>query len=335
MASLMSRFSENEISAEDLSYLAKLLETGLSLNECFSLLKTRKNEAIFVAIRSRLDEGEVIEKAIEDYLPKKIRSYVVPLLKSLPLASCLSLSLDFYKMSEESRKKLFSQVAYPLILLFISVTALYLFDLYGIDAIFSLIFSFEENIGIYKDFRILFRVVANFFYYGILLFFFLLFLFSRKDRIILLYIFVSEHFPNSFLNIYYSKEFMSLLLACLERGYSTRESMEILKTMKSKPIISFLAYHMDESLMEGETLKEAAGKNYYDTSLARFIKIANYANDFSSVISSYICLAQEKLNRRMKRYTLTIQIFTYAFIGAVVIFIYQILFMPMRLISAL
>ena len=35
----------------------------------------------------------------------------------------------------------------------------------------------------------------------------------------------------------------------------------------------------------------------------------------------------------MKGYTLAIQLITYAFIGAVIIFIYQILFMPMRAIS--
>ena len=90
---------------------------------------------------------------------------------------------------------------------------------------------------------------------------------------------------------------------------------------------------MDESLLEGETLKEAAAKKYYDSSLSRFIKIANYSNDFSLIISSYVKLAKEKIRRRMKRYTFTIQLFTYIFIGAIIIFIYQILFMPMQAIS--
>ena len=330
----MKKHYNSFISIEDLSYLAKLSETGLALNQCLSLLKTKRNREIFSKIKERLDQGEPIEKAIEDYLPGKIRSYLVPLLHSLPFASALSLSLHFYELSKEGKKMLLSQVAYPLILLFVSVTALYLFDLYGIDAIFSLIFSFEENIGIYRKFRQLFRIVARTFYYGILFLFLLVSVFSKKDRIILLYIFISKHLPNSFVNIYYSKEFMALFLACINRGYSTRESLQILKTMKQKPVISFLAYHMDESLMEGETLKEAAGKSYYDSSLSRFIKIANYTNDFSALIDSYILLSSQKIAVRMKRYTLGIQLFTYAFIGAVIIFIYQILFMPMRIISA-
>ena len=101
----------------------------------------------------------------------------------------------------------------------------------------------------------------------------------------------------------------------------------------SENTISFLAFHLDESLMEGETMKEAMHKKYYDSSLSRFIKIGNYTNDFSQIISSYISLAKKKIRQRMKRYTVTIQLSTYAFIAAIIIFIYQVLFMPMQAIS--
>ncbi len=321
------------LSIEDLSYFSKLLKNGLSINECFDLLKTRKNDEIFSKIRKRLDQGELIEKLIGDYLPKNIRSYTLALLNSLSFSAALNLSLQFYERNEEGRKDVLSNIAYPLILLFISITSLYLFDLYGIDSIFALISSFEENIGIYKDFRILFRIIVMIVYYGTLIIFCLVILFSRPQRITLFYIFLSRHFPNSFLSIYYSEEFMSLFLICVQKGYSTKESLGILKSMSSKPIISFLAYHMDESLMEGDTLKDAAKKDYYDPSLARFIKIANYTNDFSSIIESYVFMTREKIRKRMKNYTLTIQLLTYIFIGLVVIFVYQILFMPMRAIS--
>lgn len=333
MASLRKMRIERYLSIEDLSYLGKLLDSGLSIRDCFSLLKNKKNAPLFEKVIERLDAGEPIEKAIEDFLPKKIRPYTLALLSSLPFSSALSLSLMFYEKNEEGNKNVLSKIAYPLLLLFVSVTSLYLFDLYGIDSIFSLISTFEEDIGLYSDLRILLRIIANLFYYGTLLLFALSVIFLRPERIVLLYIFCSKHFPNSFMNIYCCEEFMSLFLICIRRGYSTKESLHILKSMKSKPIISFLAFHMDEGLMEGESMKEAAGKYYYDSSLSRFIKIANYTNDFSKIIESYIFMAREKIVRRMKNYTLSIQLITYAFIGCVIIFIYQILFMPMKAIS--
>ncbi len=333
MVSLRKMLSEKTLSIEDLSYLSRLLESGLAIRDCFSLLKNKSNKELFDSIAKRLDEGDPIEKAAEDFLPKKVRPYALALMGSLSFAAALSLSLQFYERSEEGIRNVLSKIAYPLLLLFVSVTSLYLFDLYGIDSIFSLISAFEESASFYADFRILLRIFARLFYYGTLLLFFMAVFFLRKERIILLYIFVSKHFPNSFMNIYCCEEFMSLFLICIRKGYSTKEALHILKSMRSKPVISFLAFHMDESLMEGETLKEAAGKYYYDSSLSRFIKIANYTNDFSKIIESYIAMAREKIVKRMKSYTLTIQLVTYVFIGCVIIFVYQVLFMPMKAIS--
>lgn len=329
----LKMLSEQTLSVEDISYLSKLLNTNMSISECFSLLENRKNKEIFENIRSKLDQGEMIENVIRDYLPRQLKTYVISLLSTLSLSASLSLSLRFEKRAQEGKKELLNSLAYPLILLFITMTSLYLFDLYGIDSIFSLISSFEADIELFDSLRIAFRIMINIFYYLVLLMFILALFFFKPANVIMLYIFVSRHLPNSLLNIHYSQEFMALFLICCEAGYKTRQALEILKAMTSKPVISFLAFHLDESLMEGESLKEATRKNYYDSSLSRFIKIANYTNDFSKVIGSYVELSREKIRRRMKRYTNTIQMMTYVFIGFIIIFIYQILFMPMQAIS--
>ena len=325
--------SEKTLSVEDISYLSKLLNTNMSINECFTLLENRKNKEIFDDIKKKLDHGEMIENVIRDYLPRQLKTYVISLLSTLSLAASLSLSLKFEKRAQEGKKELLNSLAYPLILLFITMTSLYLFDLYGIDSIFSLISSFEADIELFDTLRVVFRITINIFYYLVLLMFVLALLFFKPANVIMLYIFVSRYLPNSLLNIHYSQEFMALFLICLEAGYKTRQSLEILKAMTSKPVISFLAFHLDESLMEGESLKEATKKNYYDSSLSRFIKIANYSNEFCEVIGSYVELSRERIKRRMKRYTNTIQMMTYVFIGLIIIFIYQILFMPMQAIS--
>ncbi len=333
MGSLRQKLFRKTLSIDDISYLSKLMESDLSLSECFELIINKRNEDILKSISEKLDEGELIEKIIIDYLPRNITAYVSSLLHTLSLEETLALSLRFYERQEEDKRIILSSLAYPILLLFITITSLYLFDLYGIDAIFALIASFEPDIGLFRQVRLMFRIIINLIYYLTLIIFLLVVIYSVPKRIVLLYLFVAKHFPNSLLSIYYSQEFMSLLLICTEKGYKTKEAMGVLKAMKNKPIVSFLAFHMDESLLEGETLKEAANKNYYDSSLSRFIKIANYSNDFSLIISSYVKLAKEKIASRMKTYTFTIQLFTYLFIGAIIIFIYQILFMPMQAIS--
>ena len=334
MAFLKKIFYKQELSIEDLSYISKLVDTNISLYQTLELLKNKKNEKIFIAINKALKEGKMIEEIIGTYLPSQIKDYMLPLLKTLPFSKALSLSLEFYEKHKQNQNKILGQIAYPCILLFVTMSVLYLFDLYGMNTIFNLISSFNANIELYTSLRIVFRIMITIMYYSMLIVTLLLILYMQPKRITILYVFLSKYFPNSLINTYYSEEFVSLLLICVNNGYKTKQALEILKSMKSKPIVSFLAFHMDESLLEGETLKQAAKKNYYDLSLSRFIKIANYTNEFSKMLESFTLLAREKITKMMKKYTLTIQISTYAFIGAIIMFIYLILFIPMQAISA-
>lgn len=334
MAFLKKIFYKQELSIEDLSYISKLVDTNISLYQTLELLKNKKNEKIFIAINKALKEGKMIEEIIGTYLSSQIKDYMLPLLKTLPFSKALSLSLEFYEKHKQNQNKILDQIAYPCILLFVTMSVLYLFDLYGMDTIFNLISSFNANIELYTSLRIVFRIMITIMYYSMLIVTLLLIIYMQPKRITILYVFLSKYFPNSLINTYYSEEFVSLLLICVNNGYKTKQALEILKSMKSKPIVSFLAFHMDESLLEGETLKQAAKKNYYDLSLSRFIKIANYTNEFSKMLESFTLLAREKITKMMKKYTLTIQISTYAFIGAIIMFIYLILFIPMQAISA-
>lgn len=322
------------LSIEDLSYLSKLLDTNLAISHCISLLKNKANEKIFNEISKDLESGLMIENAIKNYLPKQIEEYLIPLLKTISFSNALGLSLEFYEKHNSSKNKLLSKIAYPCILLFISITVLYLFDLYGIDTVFSLISSFKVNLEVFEGIRIIFRIIINIIYYGFLIGTLLFVYLRQPKRLPLLYLIISKHFPNSLLCIYYSEEFISLLLTCVNKGYKTKESLKILKEMTTKPITSFLAFHLDESLMEGETMLDATKKNYYDSAISRFIKIANFTNDFSNLLNNYTFLAREKINNKIKKYTVTIQLATYSFIGIIVIFIYQILFIPMQALSA-
>lgn len=333
MVSLKKMFYKKEMSLDDLSYISKLIETNISLHQSLEIIKNKRNKTMIDSIISSLNSGKMIEEIIIDYLPKQVKNYLLPLLKTLSFSEALSLSLDFNEKHTNNENKILGQIAYPCVLLFVTVTVLYLFDLYGMDTIFDLIKTFNADLKLYQSMRVLFRIIISVFYYGLLLGTLLLIVFIQPKRISLLYVFLSKYFPNSLINTYYSEEFVSLLLILVNRGYKTKLALSILKSMKTKPIVSFLAFHMDESLLEGESLKEAAKKSYYDLSLSKFIKIANYTNEFSNMLSSYIKFAREKITRKMKKYTFTIQITTYSFIGVIVIFIYQILFIPMQTLS--
>ena len=80
MESLKKMFFKQEISMEDLSYISKLLKTNLSLRQTLELLKNKSNAKIFNKIIKALDEGQMIETIIGEYLPSQIEGYMLPLL---------------------------------------------------------------------------------------------------------------------------------------------------------------------------------------------------------------------------------------------------------------
>lgn len=333
MAFLKKIQFDQTLTIEDMLYLCKLLNTNLSLNDCFDLLNNSKNNKIFEKIKNRLHEGQLIENIIIEYTPAQLSSYLEALLSSLSFTTALKLSLDFYEKENENKNSLLNAILYPSILLFLTITALYLFDLYGLDSLFSLMGTFSDDINIYHNIRVLFRIIITIIYYGFMIFVFIIIYFRQPKRITLLYIFISKYFSNSLFNIYYCEQFVSLLLICVNHGYKTKESLQLLKKMKSKPIVAFLAFHLDDYLLKGESFKEAVKQNYYDISLSKYIKLANYTNDFSNIINSYLLITREKIKRKMKQFALTIQLTTYLIIGAIIIFIYQLLFMPMQAIT--
>ena len=157
--------------------------------------------------------------------------------------------------------------------------------------------------------------------------------FFRKRNITLFYVLICKYLPNSIVQKYFCVEFVSLLNICLDNGYKSKESIDILKSLHNKPITSFLAYHLDERLLEGETLKQASKQAYYDYSLSKFINIAIHSNDFSKILNDYVNLSTKQIKTKMKKAATIIQLVTYSMIGIVIIFVYQILFLPMNALA--
>lgn len=323
-----------KISYYDLNSLNELLKSGLSIKNSLNLIKTKNNEEIFDILISRLNKGNLIEEIIIDYLPKSIGAYLKPLIKKMTFIQSLDLALSFYKENNDNSKTIEKAVLYPLVLMFIAISFIYLFDTYGLDTLFNMIKNFNPDLKSFSFIRIILRIIVYIFYFGMLISFGIIFYFSREKNITLFYILIAAYLPNSLIHVYYCEKFISLFLICLDLGYKTKEALEILKALHNEPIISFLAFHMDEKLLEGNSLKEASMQNYFDETLSKFINVAIHTNDFSHILEEYISLSKEKILISMKKLVNIIQISSYLLVGMIIIFIYQVLFIPMQIINS-
>ncbi len=156
---------------------------------------------------------------------------------------------------------------------------------------------------------------------------------TNSKRIIIFYEFIVKYFKNSLFNLFYSEELISLYLMCNKAGYQSKDSFEILKSLTSKPIISFLAFHLNEELIRGVNFDEAFKLNIFDELLSNYIRIASYTNDFEEVMKNYVTLTSLKIKNRIKKYTNILQLSVYAFCAFVIVFVYEILYLPMSAIT--
>lgn len=322
-----------KMSVEDVMSINELLKTGLSLKLALDLIKNKSNEEVFTNLIKQLDEGMMVEDIIIDYLPKELINYTKVMMKTMSFSDSLNLSLHFYEESTSNIKELEKAILYPFILVFLSLTALYLFDAYGLDSILNLLKSFDTDLGVFRIIRIILRIVVYIFYFGLLIGICLLLYFSRDKNIAMFYLLVSKYLPNSLIQTYFCEEFITLLLICLDQGYQSKEALSVLKGLRNKPIVSLLAFHLDNKLLQGESLLNASKQTYYDYALAKYINIAVYTNDFSKMLKNYVLISKERIKSAMKRLTTIIQISTYVIVGAIIIFIYQVLFLPMQAIA--
>lgn len=331
---ITNSFNNKTLSFEDLSYLNELLKTNLPIKTCFELIKNKNNEKILENIINDLDSGLLIEEIILNYLSKDINNYISNLIKRLSFKDSLELALSFVNKNKTNLQTFEKALCYPALILFVSLTALYIFDIYGLDVILNLMKTFSSDVNFILLFRLIMRIVIYAFYFGFIIIALLLLFFLKPKRITLFYILICRYLPHSIIKTFFTEDFISLFTITLNFGYKTKDALELLKGLKNKPIISLLAFHIDEKLLTGASLKEATLQKYYDDNLVKFISIASYTTNFIGILNNYAYLASEKIKNKMKKYTTAIQLFSYLIVGVVIIFIYQVLFLPMQAISA-
>ena len=331
---IIDKFYIKTISIEDLKYLNELLKSNIPLKTCLKLIENKTNKKLFDELIAKLDKGEMIENIIVLYLAKDIGLYMKNLLKNLSFSNSLELALSFYDKQNENSRYVGKAIAYPLVLLFISLTALFLFDSYGLDTILNLMKQFKTDVSSFNVIRILLRVLIYTFYILFIIVSIIILVFIKPKRITMFYILLVKYFPNSLVKTYFTEDFASLFSITLKLGYKTKDALTILKSLLNKPVVSFLAFHIDDYLLKGESLKEASKQDYYDEAFSKFINVASYTTNFTNVLENYINLSRNKIVNKMKLYASILQASSYVVIGIVIIFIYQVLFLPMQAINS-
>lgn len=321
------------MSEEDVKGLSSLLDSGFSFTDALTLMEEDSNREIFNAMRRKLEEGERISDFFSAYCPKSCSDYLIGFMEVLPFGQALKLSLRIEEELKKRKEKLVKGLFYPIALMVGMVFGIMLFNHLILPNMMSLMKSFKvEQDGL--------DVMAGMMEKGSLFLFFLtiiavilaMFLLSKK-RIRKTYAFFAVKLPGCLLVQTASETFARFYLECVKLNMSTKDTMEMLKNLENQPLASFIAKEVDASLLKGDTLTGALDSPYVENALLRFMKIALYTTDAEKMLEGYLNMTSLRTDRKIKNLSRAVQLVSYSMIGGVLIFVYQVLMLPMSLMQ--
>lgn len=326
---------KQHISHDDLDILCELLKTDIALNDALDILKTSRNKEIIKKIQDRLRKGQLVSEVFTEYLNKDIKKYFMSFVSYLSFKDALSLSMKMLKKEKGLKNKIMKEISYPMILMIVTIAGIFLFNRYCFDTLISTVSEFNADIASAILFRQILDISIDIIFIFVILIIIILIFFGRKKRIVFAYIVLDKYMPNSIFKEYLSSRFVLYFNECHKTGLKTKDSIEILKSFHFEPLVSFIAFHVDTDLLSGKNMVEAMRNKYIDDRLSRFIKIAINTSELNMMLDGYILQFEKRFKKYMNKLSLGIQLTSYILVGIVIIFVYQILFIPMSMIGGL
>jgi competence protein ComGB len=309
------------------------MQNGFTLQDSLQLLESSRNHEAFEKIRSQLSAGSSASEALLGFCPPVYRRYLEGFLQILPLQESLTLSIRTVQQEESQRKEYRKGLLYPCALFLATVVGLILFNELCFPPLLSMMRGFRVSLDSFAGFHAAARVISSVLIImlacaGVCTAWFL-----QEPHQIRGYQILKRILPQSMIIQYASMDLIRFFLECTKMGIHTKQSIAVMKGISHRPIICFLAGEIEQSLIAGDSFEHAVDSPYLDTALTRFMKIAVYSANLETMMEGYLTMSLERVHRQCAVLTRVIQICCYAGIGAILIMVYQILLMPLSIMS--
>lgn len=327
------RHRRTSIDRLDCEGIARLLANGFTLQEALHLLESASNHDVFAEIEARLKQGEELTAFFPEYCPKAYQIYLDGFLKCLSFSESLSLCLEVVTGEEQQKKEYQRGLFYPCMMFLCTLAGVILFNEFCFPPLLSMMKGFHVESAGYSGMRIGFRVLSSSVILVLLMAFAVILFFRQKSHRIQGYLLCAKYAPYSIYVQYESTDFIRFFLQCVRMRVPTRESLKILSSIEQKPVIRFLADTIQQALSGGDSFEQALDVPWLDPTLLRFLKIALYSSEMESILERYLEMAKHRSVRQCKRITRAVQILSYACIGVILILVYEVLMLPLQILT--
>ena len=309
------------------------MANGFTLQDALSLLESPSNKAVFDMIREKLKNGDELTGFFADLCPKSYRTYLSGFLKCLSFSESLTLCMEVVNGEEAQKKEYRRGLFYPCMMFLCTIAGVILFNEACFPPLLSMMRGFHVEGNNYETLRIFLRIFSVTVILILTACLIVLFWYRKESHRVAGYRLCARYLPSSIYVQYESVDFIRFFLQCIRMSVPTRESIRILASIDHKPVIRFLAETIERALLSGDSFEEAVDIPWLDPSLLRFLKIAFYSSEMESMLEGYLEMAHERSRRQCIRITRTVQILSYACIGVILILVYEVLMLPLQILT--
>ncbi|MBQ3385037.1 MAG: type II secretion system F family protein [Erysipelotrichaceae bacterium] len=311
--------------------ISKLLSRNYSTRDAFEFMAKAFPDCLEIQnIRNGLDQGIVLNSLLgKGEFDRKLKFY----LQFISLDKSIRITENEMKVQRQLRQKIVSKTSYQFILIISSMAILVLFTNVVMPTMLNSIdISNRKTTVIITAFSII-NVIKNTVIILLLLSILIITWIRIRKREEYVWIFLHKYHMDGFARMLITYSFASKLVILLKNGVSIVDSVRILRFQNSNALIRLLAYHFDETLLNGERFEKSLDMDYFDDRFHSLCLFGLKSDDFGEALEDYIVMTESKVENFVGKTVFVFQGVCYLFVAVIIVMAYRVLMLPLEMLQ--
>ncbi len=312
-----------------------LLQSGYSVEETLGLCQLILKTSFIHDMEDRLKNGDnIYQILIQGPFPRVFKEYLAFYKNKNCLSEAIEKSLKIYKMQEEYKEKLKSQLTYPIILLLF----LFLFSIFIVIILLPNVYALFDSFQIKKSLFI--EIMFSIFHFFPIIFiglslcvFVMIFQLInglRHKRFKTIEFYLRMNGMKIVLQKYFSLKFVMYYHELALEDIDSAHIIQILNEQMNESDIKIVLYELNNRILEGESIEGVLDDfEYLDPLFLTFFKMYIQNPTQQHSLQQYIDLTYQQLDQWITQFLKYMIPLIYGFVALFVISIYISIIIPM------
>lgn len=317
------------LSIQQYLFCANLLKNGYPLLDACSLL-----DVDIPSLKKEIENGKQIHEILMVDTSQLFIRHLRFFFQFMSFADAIDSAYQLHNFEHRLKRQLIKKSMYPIILCVFAFIMLYFFSQNIIPQMlttFATDTSFQTLATLVSIIRIILQII-----------FWLTFttlcitLYLKKHRNLHAKLVWKYRFKIPYICQYLTYLFAGYILAFEQRGIATLQAMQYLKKIKTASAFKYFIDQIDSNLLNGKTFESALMETkVINKKFHLAFNIGNKTNQLCAVMDSYMQQQLTFWETDIKKFAIILQCISYAFVGLVVLLVFQIMLVPLNMLESM